>query len=545
MPRVASLVGFTRVARSLVVGVGLVATACGPARTAGPAPVDPTPVELAAGDDDGAIDTASEPAPPAAPATPIADAYRDVAAQILTRARGLDGDGGGAGAWAKLAYLTDRIGNRLSGTKALDRAIAWATQAMKDDGHDVRTEQVMVPRWIRGAESVTLTAPEPRDVVAIGLGGTVATPKGGVTAPVVVVTSWEDLEARKDQIAGKIVLYDVPMPAWTEADGNGYGAVVKYRWAGATAAAKHGAVGMMIRSVTEHGMRLAHTGSMGYDDKVKKIPAVAISVEDAAMIHRLTDAGEQVTAKIVTSGKFAADVASANVIGELRGREHPEQVVVLAAHLDSWDVGQGAHDDGAGCAAIMQALTVLRELGLQPRRTIRVVLYTNEENGVRGGEAYAAAHKDELADHVMAIEMDLGGFAPWGVEVDDGVGFGATATDDQTARQARGVARMADVVTLLAAIGADRAKPGHGGADISALGEAGVPALGLWTDDRTYFDYHHTEADTLDKVDPAALADDVAALAVIAYVVADMPGRLDDAPEAGADGGAAAAGGAG
>ncbi len=482
-------------------------------------------------------------APRPAPATPLADGYRDVAAQILAHARA---DGYDA-AWRKLAHLADRIGARPAGSKALERAVAWAAQAMKDDGHDVRLEEVKVPHWVRGAERARMVAPFTEELAMLGLGGTVATGKKGVTAPVMVVTSFEDLEARAAEAKGKIVLYDVEMPAWNPVDEHGYGKVALYRWRGASAAAKHGAVGVMIRSLTARSLRTAHTGSLGYDDKLPKVPAVAISTEDTERIRRLIDAGDEVKVELVTSGKWLPDATSHNVIGELRGREAPDEVVVLAAHLDSWDVGQGAHDDGGGCAAVMQALTALRELGLQPRRTIRVVLYTNEEHGLSGAAAYAAAHTEALGQHVAAIELDMGIFAPLGVDVDAGAGWSRQPTDAELARQAARVADMADVLSLLAPLGATRARAGHGGADITPLAEAGVPALGFAMDTSTYFDYHHTEADTLDKVDPVHLRDVTAAVAVLAYVLADLPGRVGaaaDVDPAGAGGGAGAGAGA-
>ena len=466
------------------------------------------------------------PAPDAAAAkpTPIADAYREVAATILEAARSQAAVDAGH---ARLEHLTDKIGHRLAGSKALDKAIAWAAQVMKDDGHEVRTEKVMVPHWVRGAESAKLVAPHEKDLEILGLGGTVATPKGGLTAPVVVVTGWEDLEAKKDQLKGKIVLYDVAMPEWSEEGGTGYGQVVGFRWAGAIQAAKRGAVGALVRSVTATSLSTPHTGSMGYEDGVTKIPAAAVTVEDAELIHRLVDAGEEVKVKLVLSGKFLPDAESANVIGELRGSELPDEVVVIGAHIDSWDVGQGAHDDGAGCVAVMQALTQLRSLGLTPRRTIRVVLFTNEENGLRGSRAYAEAHEDEIAEHVMALEMDIGAFAPIGFGVDDGVAADKR-TPEADARRQRIADRVGEIATLLAPLGEMKTILGHSGSDVEPLAQGGVPALGLHVDNRTYFDYHHTAADTLDKVDPKLLADDAAAIAVIAYVVADMPGRLDD-----------------
>jgi Zn-dependent M28 family amino/carboxypeptidase len=452
---------------------------------------------------------ASAAAAPAPTAARLADRYREPVDKIVAAAHA-DRD-----AYQKLSYLTDRIGNRLSGSPALDRAIAWAAQAMKDDGHDVRTEKVMVPHWVRGAETAELTAPIARPLRVLGLGGTVGTPKAGITAPVVVVHSWDELEANQAQVKGAIVLYDVAMPAWTEDKGSGYGETVEYRGRGASRAAKHGAVAVLVRSVTAHSLRTPHTGAMNYEDGVAKIPALAVTVEDSTLIARLAAQGP-VTIHLRADDQALPDAASANVIGELRGREQPDEIVVIGGHIDSWDVGQGAHDDGAGAVTMMQALTTIRKLGLVPRRTIRVVLFTNEENGLRGGRAYAKDHAGELPRTVLAVESDSGGFAPRGFSVQ---------TKPEVADRVK--ARIADIASLLGAISATRVKLGHGGADIGPMVPSGVPTLGLDTDGRTYFDIHHTDADTLDKVDPAALADDVAAVAALAYVVADMPERID------------------
>ena len=452
--------------------------------------------------------SASAPAP-APLGTPIADRYRDTASKILSAARA------DRGAYDKLAYLTDRIGNRLSGSANLDRAIAWAAQAMKDDGHDVRTEPVMVPHWVRGAEDGAITAPIQRPLKLIGLGGTVPTPRGGLTAPVVVVRSWDELEANAAKVKGALVLYDVAMPAWTEDNGSGYGEVAQFRTRGPSRAAKLGAAGVLMRTVTARSLRSPHTGALNYDDKLPKIPAAAISVEDSLLIARLAAAGP-VTVKLRLESQQLPDAKSANVIGEIKGRELPDEVVVIGGHIDSWDVGQGAHDDGAGIVTMMQALTVLRKLGLTPRRTIRAVLFTNEENGLRGGRAYAEAHAAELPRTVLALESDSGGFAPRGFSLD--------AKDDLLPRA---LPRLLDIVSLLQPLGPIRGRKGHGGADIGPMGAGNVVMMGLETDNRTYFDYHHSEADTLDKVDPAQLADCVAAVAVLAYIAADMPDRLD------------------
>lgn len=495
-----------RVSRTALLSLILVACSSPPrAPIASPPPPPPPP--------DAAPVPDAMPAPDAAPPTPIADAYRDAAARIIAATRA------DRGAYTKLAELTDHVGHRLSGSPELDLAIAWAKKTMTADGHDVRTEPVMVPHWVRGAESAAIVAPIARPMIALGLGGTVATPQGGITARVVVVTSWAELAAKKDQIKGAIVLYDVPMPPYDEATGTHYGDVVPYRWAGPSKAAELGAVAVLMRSVTAHSLRTPHTGAMGYDPAQPKIPAMAVTVEDALLLHRLADQGE-VKVKLVTSGKLLPDAPSANVIGELRGRELPDEVVVIGAHLDSWDVGQGAHDDGAGVVSVMQALTTLRTLGLTPRRTIRVVLFVNEENGGRGGKGYAAAHAAELAKHVAALEMDLGAFPPRGFHVTPA----KTATDEVKAKIA---ARMTDLASLLAPIGATQATLDGPDADVTASNDQGVLAIGLDVRADKYFDYHHTEADTFDKIDPAILADDVAAIAVFAYVAADLPTRID------------------
>jgi hypothetical protein len=436
--------------------------------------------------------------------------FRDTAAKIIVAARA------DRGAYKKLQYLTDRVGARLAGSPELDKAIAWAAQAMKDDGLDVRTEKVMVPHWVRGTQQGAIKSPVDRPLRVLTLGGSVATPKGGITAPLVVVHDWKELEAKAEQVKGAIVLYNVAMPQWTPDKGSGYGKTVEYRSRGASRAAKHGAVATLVRSVTAKSLSTLHTGAMSYDKEQPKIPAAAVTIEDAELLDRLASE-TKVTVQLELEPQFLPDVESANVIGELRGRELPDEVVVIGGHLDSWDVGQGAHDDGAGCVTMMQALRVLKQLGLQPRRTIRVVLFTNEENGVRGARAYAEQHKTELAKHVLALESDSGGFAP--------LGFGVDHKDKDAAKRVR--ARLTEIAPLLAPLGRMRVDEGHGGTDIEPMKPSGVPQVGLIVDGRTYFDYHHTEADTLDKVAPQDLADMVAAVAVLAYVVAELPDRVD------------------
>jgi carboxypeptidase Q len=471
--------------------------ACGPSTSYGP----PTPTWVG--------DTQSfTPGKPAS--APSADAYRAVAAKIILAARD------DRTAYARLAELTDGIGNRLSGSASLDKAIAWAAQRMKDDGLDVRTEPVMVPVWQRGAEEAAIVSPSVRSLSILGLGGSVSTPKGGLTAPIVVVHDWKELDAKAAQVKGAIVVYNVAMAAWSAEKGSGYGTAVEYRTLGAQKAAALGAVAVLVRSVTATSLSTPHTGAMRYDAAVPKIPAASLTVEDAELLDRLARKGP-VQLRLRLESQVLPDATSANVIGELRGTEKPDEIILLGAHIDSWDVGQGAHDDGAGCVAMMQAVAMLKRLGLTPRRTIRVVLFTNEENGLKGGKAYAETHASELPKTVMALEADAGGYAP--------IGFGVEHNDPDVAKRIR--TRLAPVAALLRDLAASTIDEHGGGADISPMKPAGVAQVALLVANRTYFDYHHTAADTLDKVNPDDLSAMAAATAVLAYVIADMPERID------------------
>ena len=444
--------------------------------------------------------------------TPIADRYRDAAARIEEAART------DSRAYAKLAYLCDRIGHRLSGSEALDRAVRWTSETMRSDGLDSRLEPVMVPVWVRGRESCALVAPRERPLRMLGLGNSVGTIPGGITAEVVPVRDFDDFVSLGDSVRGKIVLYTARMPPYDAQMGAGYGETVKFRVAGPSRAAAAGAVAVLVRSVTAHSLQSPHTGTLRYDDKSPKIPAAALTTEDADFLARLCASGEKVTVRLDMEAHFAPDAQSANVIGELRGSELPHEIVVFGGHLDTWDVGQGAQDDGGAVCAVMESLRLLRSLGLRPRRTIRAVLFTNEENGLAGGRGYAERHRAQMPDHVAAIEADSGTFQPLGFE-------SLKAEDD---RGARINARLDDIVTLLAPIGAARRKDGGGGADIGPMAVYGVPQISLDVDGRTYFDFHHTEADTLDKVSKTDLDRCTAALATLVYVLADMPERLRD-----------------
>lgn len=442
-----------------------------------------------------------------------ADRYRPVADRIIQTALA------GNDAYRKLEHLCDDVGHRLSGSPQLDQAIQWAVKALTQDGHEnVHTEPAMVPRWVRGVESCTMTAPRSEPLTLLGLGGSVGTPPEGLTAPVLAVRDEAELDALGDRARGKIILFDNPMPPYDPDRGAGYGTTVRFRGRGPRLAAEKGAVACLIRSVTAHSLRSPHTGATGYKDAPRQIPAAALSVEDAAMISRLQARGIEVVVTLKMEAKTLDPVESANVVAELRGSTQPDEVVVIGGHLDSWDVGQGAHDDGAGCVMAMEALTVLRKMDLRPRRTIRVVLWTNEENGLGGARAYAERHADELPKHAAAIEADSGGFRP--------VGYSVECADPD--RQARAAKELADLTALLASIGATRVEAGGSGADLSPMKPAGVVLLGHDNDGRNYFDYHHSPADTFDKIDRDDLSKNVAALATMAYLLADMPGRLGD-----------------
>jgi carboxypeptidase Q len=440
----------------------------------------------------------------AAPPSPVAS-YQPAADRIIAAALA------DSAAWKRVAELTDRFGPRLAGSESLERAIDWTIAAMKADGlANVRGEEVMVPHWVRGAESAELLAPRRKRLAVLGLGGTVGTPAGGITAPAVVVSSFDELRRRAADVRGKVVVYDAPFTT--------YGETVRYRGTGAVEAARLGAVGVLVRSVASFSMNSPHTGGLRYDSTVTRIPAAAITVEDAMLMHRLQDRGEALRVTFSLGARQLPDARSRNVVAELVGSERPNEVVVLGGHMDSWDVGQGAMDDAGGVVAAWEALNVLKRLGLRPRRTIRVVGWTNEENGGRGGRGYRDAHAKELADHVFAMESDNGAFRPLGMRL--------VGTDSA-------VAMLRPIGALLARIQATKAEPGEGEADIAPLLAAGVPGAGLDVDGTRYFWYHHTDADTPDKLDPAEVARCVAAFAVWAYVVADMPQRVpQSAPSA-------------
>ncbi|MEZ4454071.1 MAG: M20/M25/M40 family metallo-hydrolase [Nannocystaceae bacterium] len=456
-------------------------------------PDDPPP----ASEPEETPEPAPDPAAEAGPALP--PAWAEAAAKIEAAARG------DTTAWTRLAELVDTFGHRLSGSKALEGAIDWSIEVMRRDGlAEVRREKVMVPHWVRGEERAQIVGTTPRPLRILGLGGTVGTGKRPIRGPVVAVSSLEEVRAKGEALRGAIVVINKVMPPFdAERQETHYGATVPIRSSGASEAARHGAKAVLIRSVTAHSLASPHTGALRYADDAPKIPAAALAVEDADRLTRMAARGP-VEVELFLGARTLPDAPSANAIGELRGRELPDEIVVIGGHIDSWDVGDGASDDGAGCMMAIEAVRLLQVAGLRPRRTIRVVLFTNEENGLRGGRAYHEAHRGER--HVAAIESDFGAGAPRG--------FTVAGTEAQ-------IAELQALAPLFRGIGADHIDPGGSGADIGPLTTDGVLGLGLHPDGSRYFDLHHSEADTLDKIDPDHLERNAAAMALMAYLLAE------------------------
>jgi carboxypeptidase Q len=426
------------------------------------------------------------------------DPYRDTAANLLGEALATDH------AWQRLAELGDTFGHRLSGSQALEDAIDWAVEQMKKDGlENVHKEPVKVPHWVRGRESLEIVAPRRHELSMLGLGNSVGTPPDGVEGELLIVRSYQELEAAGERVKGRIVLYNVPFTT--------YGETVQFRSSGPSRAAALGAVAALVRSVGPPGLRTPHTGTLSYAAAAPQIPAAAVTTEDADRLQRMVNRGNRLRLRLKMEARMLPDADSFNVVGEIRGRERPDEVIVVGGHFDSWDVGTGSTDDGGGCIVTWEALRLMKKLNLRPRRTIRVVLWTNEENGLRGGNAYRDRHRDQLANHVLMLESDSGVFRP--------TGFGFTGSD--AARRT-----VTEIATLLRGIQANRIDPSGGGADIGPSVEAGkIPAMSLAVDGN-YFLIHHTPADTVDKIDPMDMARAAGAIAVMTYVIAEMPERL-------------------
>ena len=426
------------------------------------------------------------------------DPYRQPAARIISAATANDD------AWQRLALMTDTFGPRLSGSEALEATLRWAADEMRKDFDEVRLDPVMVPHWVRGSESLEMIAPRGGMLTMLGLGNSVGTGGAPVEGEVLVVRSFAELDTNAARAKGRIVLFNVHYTT--------YGETVQYRSSGPSRAAAHGAIAMLVRAVGPPGLRTPHTGGLRYTADAPQIPAAAIATEDADRLQRMQDRGTRVALRLKMDARFMPDAQSANLVADYKGREMPDEIVAIGCHIDSWDVGAGATDDGGGCVAMWEAVRVLRSLGLRPRRTIRVVFWTNEENGLRGGIAYRDKYRDQLSRHVMMLESDGGVFRP--------SGFGFSGPE-------RGRALVTQIGSLLAPIAADRIGPSGGGADIGPSVEAAdIPAMSLEVDGSKYFLIHHTPADTVDKIDPQDIARCVAAIGVMSYVVADMPQTL-------------------
>jgi carboxypeptidase Q len=437
----------------------------------------------------------------AAAQSPVTEQQRAAANRLIDAALG------DTSAYARLALLTDRFGHRLSGSESLERAISWILEQMRADGlANVRGEPVMVPHWVRGQESATLVSPRQLQLHMLGLGMSVGTPASGITAPVLVVSSFDELHARTSEAKGKIVLFDHPFPT-DLAPMQAYDQAVAYRGRAPAEAARAGAVATLIRSIESFSIQSPHTGGTRYDSTVKRIPAAALSIEDAELLHRMANRGERVLVTLKMEAHTLPDAPSRNVVAELRGSEKPDEVVVLGGHIDSWDVGQGAMDDGGCSVAAWQAVRLMKQLGLRPKRTVRVVLWTNEENGGRGGRGYRDAHAAELERHDVAMECDNGVFRP--------EGFRFQGSD-------AGLAVVKQVGALLERIGASGVEKGEGEADVGPIIERGVPGLALAVDDSRYFWYHHSWGDMMTVIDRGDFNKCIAAMAVVAYVLADV-----------------------
>jgi len=406
-----------------------------------------------------------------------------------------------------LTDLCTKVGNRISGSPQSAKAVQWAKQKMEEYGFDnVHLEPVMVPHWVRGTVEegyLLLPSGQKEKLKITTLGGSIGTPAEGITAEVIEVRSFDELQKLGNRAKGKIVFFNRPMDRTLLSTFAAYGGAVDQRGGGAIMAAKAGAVAALVRSMTTRLDDSPHTGGMGYVDSVKKIPGVAISTNGAEHLSKLLATGTPVRIQLKLSAQTLPDVESANVVGELRGTEKPNEVIVMGGHLDSWDIGQGAQDDGAGCIQSIEALRIMKKLGLKPKRTIRAVMFMNEENGLRGGIGYAAVDRPG-EKHIAAVESDEGGFVPRGFGISDTAAY----------------KKISPWAPLLGSFDADHIELGGGAADISPLAQKGVPLIALSVNTDRYFDAHHSENDNLGAVNERELALGAAAMAILTYVLA-------------------------
>ena len=435
--------------------------------------------------------------------------------EVRQRAEALREASRGSRAADWVRELTDQAGPRLTGSAGHRAAIAWALATMNAQGFsNVRAEKVSVHVWQRGIETGEIVSPYPQKLALTALGGSVATPESGLEAEVLEVPSLEALDGKAEAVRGKIVFFNKKMER--SPDGSGYGRAVDVRGSGASRAGRLGAVGVLIRSIGTDHNRTPHTGALNYEAGAPRIPAAALSIPDAELLERVGREGKPIRARFTLTCHDAPDAESANVVGEIVGSGKPEEIVLLGAHLDSWDLGTGAIDDGAGCGIVLEAARLIGSLPTRPLRTIRVVLFTNEENGQAGARGYAAAHEAEAGRHVAALESDSGTGRPLGFSWNAG----------PSAEPA-----LREIATLLEPVGAGELRAGgFGGTDVSPLRAAGVPLFSIRQDSSRYFDYHHTANDTFDKIEPESLDRNVAAVAAFAYVAASLPQPFEKIP---------------
>jgi len=421
-------------------------------------------------------------------------------------------------AYELVRSLTTEVGPRLPGSPGDTRAVVWSLAMLKALGFsNVRAEPVTVPRWIRGDARAEIVAPWPQALAVAALGGSVGTPDAGIEAEVVPVGSLDDLKAQpRERIEGRIVFFTARMER--SRDGAGYGKTVGPRGSGAAEAARLGAVAMVMRPAGTSTSRTPHTGAQRYSGGVPPIPAFALSNTDADMLEHQLASGLPVRLRVASTSRWDGEAQSANVIGEIPGHGRNDEVILLGAHLDSWDLGTGAHDDATGVGIIAAAAKLIGESKRRPRRTIRVVFYANEEFGLSGAKAYAATHGDSIDRHVLGLESDLGAFRPYGLR--------ARVAPDR-------LPLVRSIQSVLEPLGiAYHGTEASGGADVGQLRELGLPVMDIVTDAAPYFDLHHTANDTFDKVDPALVRLNVAAFAAAAYLAAEAEDGFGRVPVA-------------
>jgi hypothetical protein len=404
-----------------------------------------------------------------------------------------------------LVDLSTKIGHRLSGSTGAAMAVDWAKRELENVADSVWLQPVMVPRWVRGQKEIARVKKPRLEFNVCALGGSVGTGPKGISAEVVEVKTFEELKQLGEKnIRGKIVFFNRPMDPSRIHTFSAYGGAVDQRGSGASESARYGAVGVIIRSMGLNQEDYPHTGSLRYDATLPKIPAIAISTKHADILSNSLKTNKELELYFETHCETLPDVQSFNVIGELKGSEYSDQIIVVSGHLDSWDLGQGAHDDGAGVVHAMEALRLFKVLGIKPKRTIRGVLFMNEENGLRGGIEYAKHVEMKKEKHVAAIESDRGGFTPRG--------FSMSASDDVRER-------IKSWRSLLEPYGLTDFNQQGGGADISPLAPFGIPLIGFLPDSQRYFDYHHTATDTIDKVSKRELELGSASIAALVYLI--------------------------